>query len=211
MITLPRSGTFSAFAMIVDINGFGKLAFSDFQGIAQFTGDLLIGGIYRVEKNGGQVVGFMGDAFYAILHDVESVFNCCSEIAQDMASQYEDFASSQNSFPFSPNNIGLKIGVEYGVLDTGRIYSRFLDETIIFTGRPVTYAARILVAGKGNRCLIGPEAYQQGLRKWIKGRPRYIKGKEGEMGYKFYSLNLDDVWTSSTDNPSIVAVVKESE
>jgi len=136
MVTLPRTGTFSAFAMIVDINGFGKLAFSDFQGIAQFTGDLLIGGIYRVEKNGGQVVGFMGDAFYAILHDVDSVFNCCSEIAKDMAGLYDDFASSQNTFPFSPKNIGLKIGVEYGLLDTGHIYSRFLDETIIF--RPLT-------------------------------------------------------------------------
>jgi len=210
MVTLPRTGTFSAFAMIVDINGFGKLAFSDFQGIAQFTGDLLIGGIYRVEKNGGQVVGFMGDAFYAILHDVDSVFNCCSEIAHDMAGLYEDFASLQGSFPFSPKNIGLKIGVEYGLLDTGRIYSRFLDETIIFTGKPVTYAARILAAGKGNRCLIGPEAYGQGMKKWIKGRPRYIKGKEGEMGYKYFSLNLDHIWTNSIDKPPIVVVSEES-
>lgn len=200
MNTLPESGTFSAYAMIVDINGFGKLAFSDFQGIAQFTSDLLIGGIYRVEKNGGQVVGFMGDAFYAILHDPEKVYTCCTDIAKDMASQYEEFASSNDSFPFSPKNIGLKIGVEYGVLDTGRIYSRFLDEHIIFTGRPVTYAARILVAGKGNRCLIGPEAYQQGLKKWIKGRPRFIKGKEGETGYKYYSLDLDDVWTNEKEN-----------
>lgn len=200
MTELPRSGTFTAYTMIVDINGFGKLAFSDFKGIAQFTGDVLIGGIYCVEKNGGQVVGFMGDAFYAILHDADKVFSCCEDIAKDMSSQYEDFASSQNSFPFSPKNIGLKIGVEYGLLDTGLIYSRFFNQHIIFTGRPVTYAARILVAGKGNRCLIGPEAYNQGLKKWIKGRPRYIKGKEGEPGYKYYSLDLDHVWTGAKDN-----------
>ncbi|MGC4037957.1 MAG: adenylate/guanylate cyclase domain-containing protein [Chitinophagaceae bacterium] len=196
MTTLPRGGTFSAFAMIVDINGFGKLAFSDFQGIAQFTSDVLIGGIYCVERNGGQVVGFMGDAFYAILHDPEKVFACCSEIAKDMASQYDDFASSQMTFPFSPKNIGLKIGVEYGVLDTAQIYSKFLDEQLIYTGRPVTYAARILTAGKGNRCLIGPEAYKQGVKKWIKERPRFIKGKEGETGYKYYVLNLDASWTN---------------
>jgi len=44
------------------------------------------------------------------------------------------------------------------------------------------------------------------LKKWIKGRPRYIKGKEGEMGYKYFSLNLDHVWTNATGMPPVIAV-----
>ena len=196
MTTLPQSGTFSAFAMIVDINGFGKLAFSDFQGIAQFTSEVLIGSVYCVEKNGGQVVGFMGDAFFAILHEPENVFKCCTEIAKDMASQYEYFSSTKEIFSLSPDNIGLKIGVEYGILDTAWIYSKFLGVNRVFTGKPVTYAARILSAGAGNRCLIGPDAYEQGLKQWIQGNSLNIKGKKGEGDYKFYHLNLDDAWTN---------------
>jgi class 3 adenylate cyclase len=196
MITLPQKGTFSAFAMIVDINGFAKLALSDFQDIAEFTSEVLIGGVYSVEKNGGQVVGFMGDAFFAILHEPENVFRCCSEIAKDMASQYEYFSSSNELNPLSPDKIGLKIGVEYGKLDTAWIYSKFLGVQQVFTGKAVTYASRILTAGAGNRCIIGPNAYEQGLKQWIQGGSLNVKGKKGEGEYKFYVLELGDVWTN---------------
>lgn len=61
-LRIPRSGSISAFAMIVDINSFTQLVRTSNDGIvSQFTRDVLRGGVAAVEEEGGEVVGFMGD------------------------------------------------------------------------------------------------------------------------------------------------------
>ncbi|MGC4035692.1 MAG: adenylate/guanylate cyclase domain-containing protein [Chitinophagaceae bacterium] len=193
---LPKSGHIEAFAMLVDINGFGRLVQKDFQGIAQFTSDVLIGGIAQVERFGGQVVGFAGDQFYAILDTPDNVFNACTGIAKDMRKQYEYFEDFPDVFSLTPENFGLKVGIEYGYLDVGKISSSFLGTQYIYTGRPVTYAARIMAAKeiKGNRVLFGLKAKEKGMDQWINDGPFYIGGKEGEIAYEYYALGIEDIW-----------------
>ena len=115
-----------AFAMLVDINGFTQMvAKAGGESIAQFTRDVLAGGIAAVEHNGGEVVGFMGDAFYALLFDPDNVFGCCAEIAKDLDAQGEYISGSPGLFSFSPGGPGLKVGIEHGSFD-GRV-RHFLD------------------------------------------------------------------------------------
>ena len=76
---LPKDGIIDAYAMIVDINGYTPMIADAvyINGIAQFVRDVLVGGVFAVEKNGGAVVGFMGDAFLAVLNSPDSVFKTC--------------------------------------------------------------------------------------------------------------------------------------
>ena len=199
MLKLPQDGEFSAFAMLVDMNGFGRIAQNEFPGIAQFTSDFLSSNVEIVEKYEGQVVGFAGDQFYALLDTARNVFLSCVGIAKNMSNMYDYFEDSGDVFPFTPNDIGIKIGVEFGRLDTGVIHSNFLNKQYIFTGQPVSYAARIMAGKKGNiikgnKCVIGPNAMKEGLKEWMHEGPFTIKGKKGESAYTYYTLDLDDIW-----------------
>lgn len=194
-ISIPKTGSISAFAMIVDINGFtGMVAKAEGESIAQFTRDVLVGGIGAVERYGGEVVGLMGDAFYALLSDADEVFMCCVEIAKDLDRQCEYISESPELFSFSPGGPGLKIGIEYGALDIAPIQSNYLKEQNLFIGTAVNYASRITAAGKGNRCLMGPMAATQGLNNYSHRGPFTVKGKAGEKRYTYFELNLDDIW-----------------
>jgi class 3 adenylate cyclase len=130
-----------AFAMIVDINGFTQMvAKAGGESIAQFTRDVLAGGIAAVEHNGGEVVGFMGDAFYALLFDPDNVFGCCAEIAKDLDAQGEYISGSPGLFSFSPGGPGLKVGIEHGSFDVATISSNYLNGQKLFIGSAVNYA-----------------------------------------------------------------------
>ncbi len=78
---LPKIGTIEAFAMIVDINSFTPMVSKSAQSdsIAQFVRDALSGGIDMVQKHGGSVVSFMGDALAC-----SSLANQAVDVAKDM-------------------------------------------------------------------------------------------------------------------------------
>src|SRR5262245_5428012 len=189
-ISIPKTGSISAFAMIVDINGFtGMVANAEGESIAQYTRDVLAGGVSAVEHNGGEVVGLMGDAFYALLSDADEVFECCVEIAKDLDEQCQYISQCQSEAPelcsFSPGAPGLEIGIEYGLLDISPIESKYLRGQNLFIGSAVNYASRITSAGKGNRCLMGPKAAKQGLNRYSHRGPFTVKGKAGEKRYTY--------------------------
>jgi len=184
-----------AFAMIVDINGCTRIvAKADGESIAQYTRDVLQGGIAAVENHGGEVVGFMGDAFYALLFDANDVFECCAELAKDLDKQCEYISGSTGLYSFSPGGPGLKVGIGYGSLDVSTISSNYLNGQKLFIGSAVNYASRITSAGKGNRCLFGPEAAKHGLANYSHRGPFKVRGKRGEKPYTYFELNLDDIW-----------------
>lgn len=203
---INNSEAIDIFAIILDVNGYSKMVSShDANLIAQFTRDTLYGGIKAVEKNGGEVVGFMGDAFFAILKDSESVFKCCVSIAKDIDRQCEYISCNSQAFPFAPKGPSIKIGIEYGHLDISEISSRFLGVQKIFAGEAINYASRIMQAESGNRCLFGPKAYEMGLNEYLsKDEKHYyeIHGKNGEGKYKYYKLNLGDIWIEGDSDES---------
>src|SRR5580692_3517491 len=95
---LPKMGRIEAFAMIVDLNGFsGMVVAAEQVGdlIAQFTRDSLSGAINEIEMEGGEVVGFMGDAILGILPDGDSAVKACFGIAKDTDRMCEYISSEQ--------------------------------------------------------------------------------------------------------------------
>jgi class 3 adenylate cyclase len=196
-IIIPEHGGVDVFAMIVDINGYTKMVSKpEANLIAQFTRDVLSGGIKAVENHGGEVVGFMGDAFFAILSDADEVFRCCAAIAKDIDRQCEYVSSNSDAFPFLPKGPSLKIGIEYGSIELSNISSKFLGNQKLFAGEAINYATRITTADYGNRCLVGPKAFGMGLKNYIQENdgPYEVEGKEGEPMYKYYRLDLSDIW-----------------
>lgn len=206
---LSANKTIEAFAMIVDINGYSQLvskAHKCGNGIAQFTRDVLVGGISVVEKNDGEVVGFMGDAFLAILDDAEAVFASCIGIARDLDRLCEYLASDEENCPdeweFHQGGPGLKIAVEYGWIHISTIRSEFLGEQKLLAGNCINYANRISGGGVGNRCHIGPAAMEKGMSSWMCEGPLTTSGKKGEGEYTYWQLNLGDVWREGPTGPS---------
>jgi class 3 adenylate cyclase len=67
-IVIPENGCINAFAIIVDINGFTSMVAKDDSGMtAQFVRDVLAGTIDAIEKEGGEIVSYMGDAVLGVL------------------------------------------------------------------------------------------------------------------------------------------------
>jgi class 3 adenylate cyclase len=205
LTAIEKLRSFSAFAMIVDINSFSKIvAIGEAEGttLAQDIRDILSSGIEQVEDEGGLVVGFMGDAFLAFLPDSESVFKSCAGIANELDKTCEYIASHKENFPHLAYGPKLKIGIEYGSIDVSTIDCEFLGTQKIFVGSTINYAARITSAGTGNRCLFGPQALKQGLNQWPFEGPFYVKGKKGEAKYEYYNLDLDDIWRNDPTDTS---------
>jgi hypothetical protein len=117
---LPKIGTIEAYAMIVDINSFTPMVSKSSQSdlIAQFVRDALSGGVDMVQKHGGSVVSFMGDAFLAILDNPDSVYMSCTGIAKDLDRQCEYVSNHQEDYPddwhYAKGGPSLKISIEYG-------------------------------------------------------------------------------------------------
>jgi class 3 adenylate cyclase len=198
---LPKIGTIEAFALIVDINLFTPMVSQSHcsnDSIAQFVRDVLAGGVDAVEKHGGSVVSFMGDAFLAIIDDPEKVFYACIGIAQDLDRLCEYLSSHQNNCPdaweYAKGGPGLKIAIEYGWIDISTTESTLLGEQRLFVGPCINYANRISSAGEGNRCLIGPEAIDHGLNSWSHMGPYSVKGKHSEGDYVYWQMDLGDFW-----------------
>lgn len=198
-IAIPKSGHFEAFALIVDINGFtGMVAQSDGNVIADFVRDVLVGSVKAVEDAGGEVVGFMGDAILAVLPDADSAAAACFVIAKDLNSQCEYISQSQKECPdcweFAPGGPSLKIGIEHGWMDVAEISSRALGTQQLIIGNAINHAARILNAGSGNRCLVGPSAVKHGFSNYQLEGPSFIAGKSGEPSYEYFKFDLEDIW-----------------
>lgn len=198
-ITIPKSGHFEAFALIVDINGFTGMVDRSYGNIiADFVRDVLVGSVKAVEDAGGEVVGFMGDAILAVLTDAESAATACFAIANDMNSQCEYISQSQQECPdcwdFAPGGPSLKIGIEHGWMDVSEISSRSLGTHQLIIGSAINHAARILNAEKGNRCLVGPSAVEHGFSNYQLEAPSFIAGKDGEPDYKYFRFDLGDMW-----------------
>ena len=188
-----------AFAMIVDINGFTQMVgLSGGDSIAQFVRDVLCGSISAIESSGGEVVGFMGDAVLGLLPTSAATVEACFSIAKDLNRQCEYISSSQSECPscwgFAPGGPSLKIGIEYGLIDVSDISSRALGSHKLYIGDAINYAARILTAGSGNRCLIGPGAANGGFSQYSLSGPMYVDGKAGEPRYEYFQMGLSDVW-----------------
>lgn len=198
-IVIPEKGYLEAFALVVDINGFTKMvSHSEGNVIADFVRDVLLGSIRAIETNGGEVVGFMGDAILGVLADADSTFRACAEIAKDLNSQCEYISAAQRGktevWGFCNGGPALKIGVEYGWLDVCQIGSRKLGSHPLIIGSAINHAARILSAGDGNRCLIGPQARKNGFENYHLEGPCTVAGKPGELAYEYFQLDLSDIW-----------------
>ena len=197
MSAFPRHGSIQAFAILVDINGFTTLVDRSLgENIAKRISDVLNEGVKVVESNEGEVIGFMGDAFIAVLKNRVDVLKSCSEIAKAVAKQCEILNDPQNSFkwPF-PEGPSLKIAIEYGWMDISQIYSKAIGEQILLIGPPINYAHRISNSGSGNRCHIGPNAAQLiGVDCEELTGPYRVEGKKGEGIYTYYRLPMKNLW-----------------
>ena len=202
---LPEIGTIEAFALVVDINGFtsmvSKTTPSDC--IAQFVRDVLSGGIEIIEKEGGSVVSFMGDAFLSVLDNIESTYRASVGIAKCLDRQCEYLSVHQKDYPGDWNYIkggpSLKIGSEYGWIDISTINSELLGQQRLLIGPAINYACRITAAGKGNRCHVGPQAMKKGMDQWWNDGPFSVKGKKHEGQYEYWSMNLGDIYRKGED------------
>lgn len=193
---IPPLQHFPAFSMIVDVNSFTALVAQNElgAGVAQFVRDILLGPIAVVEREGGSVIGINGDAIFAILPDADSTYMACVGIAKDLNNMCSYLADTDyiTSIPAPPS---LKIGVEYGILDNSTIMTKALGTIPFCIGPATNYAARIIAAGAGNRCHIGPAAYNAGMGAWLSGQTTLeVDGKRGEPAYSYYELALGDTW-----------------
>jgi len=205
---LPKIGTIEAFAVIVDINSFtpmvSKSAHND--SIAQFVRDTLSGGVDMVQKHDGSVVSFMGDAFLAIMYNPDSVYMSCAGIAKDLDRQCEYISNHQDDYPddwhYAKGGPSLKISIEYGWIDISTIYSEVLGEQRLLIGPAINYASRISSGGEGNRCLVGPEAFnKRGMNQWMNSGPYSVMGKNNEGKYHYWELDLGDIWREDRRDP----------
>jgi class 3 adenylate cyclase len=207
-LPIPTNGHIEAFAMIVDLNGFTRMvsaAESVGDIIAQFTRDILDGAIREIETEGGEVVGFMGDAILGILPDGGSTVRSCFGIAKGLDRTCEYISTNQarckHLWAFAPGGPSLKISIEYGRMDVSTIGSRLLGAHRLLIGSPINYAARIGKAGKGNRCIIGPAAAKKGFSQYTLDGPHKVDGKRGEPKYEHYFFSMDDIWIEGPRKP----------
>ena len=151
-----------------------------------------------IEKEGGSVVSFMGDAFLSVLDNIESTYRASVGIAKCLDRQCEYLSVHQKDYPGDWNYIkggpSLKIGIEYGWIDISTINSELLGQQRLLIGPAINYACRITAAGKGNRCHVGPQAMKKGMGQWWNDGPFSVKGKKHEGQYEYWSMNLGDIW-----------------
>jgi class 3 adenylate cyclase len=195
-VKIPETSYFQAFSMLVDINGFTQLVSEhDLDvGVGDYVRDVLSGPIVAIENAGGSVIGINGDAIFGILPSADSAAEACQTIAWDLNAVCEYLARTDmvKQLPRPPT---LKIGVEFGTLANSTIKTTALGTIPLCLGRATNHCARIIAAGDGNRCHVGPAAYAEGMDKWIGDQPLLeVAGKRGEPIYQYYRYDLGDVW-----------------
>lgn len=197
---VPKHAGTECFAMIVDINGFVQMVKrDDMGGAAAYTHDVLIGAVAKVEKNGGEVVAFMGDAFLSLLGSADDVFQACHDIAKDVDAQCEYISEEQQNhpelWPFARGGPSIKILIEFGHISIVNIQSDFLGQQPLLIGKCINYASRLGAAGVGNRCLLGPEAAKliKAIGFEVEG-PWEVIGKDKAEKRQYFKLPLGDVW-----------------
>ncbi|TDE16353.1 hypothetical protein E0F88_08885 [Dyadobacter psychrotolerans] len=186
---------FKAFALLADINSYTKIvAVSEAQNnrVAKYISDILIGGVMAVEKNNGLVVGFAGDQFLALFKTVEEVYMSVHALAKDL-DEICEYIAGTDSFIHVDNGIKIKVAIEFGQIDLTSISTKFLGTQKLFAGSTINYASRILNAGEGNRCNVGPSAYKKGLSQYIDSDRRIFEAKD-KIPYEYYNLDFDGVW-----------------
>lgn len=200
-LPIPEFGHIEAYAVIVDLNqftGMVRRAEEVGDGAAQFTRDALTLPIEEIEEEGGEVVAYMGDAFLAVIPEGEGVVRACFGIAKAVDRQCEYINDAQfrceHLWSFAPGGPSVKIAIEYGRLDISTISSRFLGSHRLLIGTPINYAARIGSAGRGNRCVVGPQAAKRAFRSFTLDGPHEIKGKRGEPPYEHHFFSMGDIW-----------------
>ena len=190
---------FVAVALIVDINESAKVVRRGAG--AQYTRDVLSGGIQAIENAGGEVVAFMGDAFLAVLPNVASTFGACVTLAKDLDRQCEYISDLQRNDPdnwsFAPGGPSLKVAFEWGAINSAEIASRQLGAQVLLVGDCINYAHRISGAGDGNRCVCGPAAARllQEIGYVLEGPTAYESSKS-DGRYEYFQLDLGDIWVS---------------
>lgn len=204
-MNVPESGFFQAFSIIADINGFTKLVANHAlpAGISGYVRDVLIGSVSAIEKCGGSVIGVMGDAIFGVLPSSDAAFHSCVTIAKDVNELCSYLAGTEfeNEVPELPS---LKVGLEYGTLSASTICSEALGTIPFCIGPATNYAARIIAAGEGNRCHIGPSAMDAGFDRYIKyENALYVTGKQGEPIYQYWQLDLSDIWIEGVPTDGI--------
>lgn len=189
-----------AFAVIVDVNRYATMVKNaDGDMVCQFVRDVLAGAVGAFEQADGKVVAFMGDAFLGVIGTVEEFYLACMHIAKNLDRQCEYISNAQQenpfNWPFAPGGPSLKITAEYGSIEVSQIESRFSGRHWLLAGNPINYAARIAKAGQGNRCLLGPVAARKvdAVYSGVEG-PHRIRGKKGEGRFRYYRLDLGDIW-----------------
>lgn len=203
---LDDGKSIEAFAVIVDINHFTKMVRDAEEAvdgclIAQFVRDVLIGSVPAIESEGGEVVGFMGDALLGLLPNAGSFVRAVCRIAKDVEDQCDYIGQAQSEFPntwsYSKGGPSVKITAEFGLLKVSMIESRLLGNQRLFIGDAINYAARIGTAREGNRCLIGPRAYElirnAGYDHDIRG-PFVVNGKTHEQDFEYFQFGLGEIW-----------------
>ncbi len=198
MSDFPRHGSIQAFAMLVDINGFTTLVDRSLgENIAKRIADVLKEGVDAVESHHGHIIGFMGDAFIAVLENRTDVLQSCAQIATAVTKQCSILSDPASEFkwPF-PEGPSIKIALEYGWMDIAQVSSQAIGEQILLIGPPINYAHRISNSGSGNRCHIGPNAAQLiGVDCDKLSGPYRVEGKKGEGIYTYYRLPMSHLWT----------------
>ena len=195
---LTDGGGIDAIAMIVDINEYELLVERGTEDdLSQFTRDVLVGGVAAVEKNGGEVVAFMGDAFLAVLPTPKSCGLACFAIAKDLKEQCDYFADVRHGhpeiMPFLSDGVGIKIAIESGKMDVSAIGTRFMGQQRLLAGSCINYAARIAEAGTGNRCHLGPRVAAEWPYGPISERHE-MTAKHAGKTYYYHVFDLSDIW-----------------
>jgi hypothetical protein len=207
---LAAGKPFDAYAVIVDINSFTSMVRNAVDGpaggmlIADFVRDCLGGAVVVIERNGGAVVGVMGDAILAFVPEGgDRIFHTCADIAKyvDRTCEYistHQQDDSQNWY-WSPGGPSVKVCVEWGRFDVSTLSTTFLGDQRLFIGNAINYAARIGKAGEGNRCLLGPVAARRPeLSQFGPDGPHHVDGKPGESKFEYFVLELGEIWREGT-------------
>jgi len=219
---IPKDGTFSAYAMFVDLNGFTVMVNRAREesgggvGVAQYVRDVLVGAVQVIEANEGGVAGIIGDALLGVVPTGQHIFDIVIGIARDIdrTCEYISGHQAENSqaWTFAPGGPSIKICIEYGEIEVSEMTTTILGTQQLLIGQCINYASRLGKAGKGNRCLVGPiAAAMPDLKHYPLSGPFTIGRKESEGEYTFHRLDLSHIWRERDNIDAVGAETADAE
>ena len=144
-ISITKDRTLEAFAIVVDINDFGRTVTSAEEGatkgadIADFTKDALDHVIRAIEENEGEVAAIMGDAVFGLIPEGAPILTVCDDIAVAVNRESEHISEhrviSPGDWAYSPGGVSLKICIEFGKLRVTSVKTRYLGNQPLFVRR----------------------------------------------------------------------------